>query len=360
MHTPKLKGHFLRFLIGPCVAGILTLGCEAGEQSEVVSQPTEPEEPEAVQAAAEMAPLEPTDEYDVIDPDMSCEDANRFSVRTVERLGYEVTSFTPASDDKKGVIEAKQMGRWGGEEGVSVTIACDPNGVRIATRSDVTPCEQANMVMRQAVESSGFTVTTYTPASLMKAGLITGEKEGAEPTSITITCYIERNRVEMDTSEDSPVLENVDFYKALTDFQLGFFTAFNKLEERLASNPADQDRLYVTLRPLNVVDNQVVFGTKELAVLPLKVNISNPTQQTYLLETQRIALVDSSGKRVKPIGAGETAFPTPSLTDRSIGPGASIQGYLYYPLGTYTGARGSLADQRSQEREGFSVEFKAW
>lgn len=357
MSMPTLKG---RVAIGLCLAGILALGCTSGEQPEVASQPSEPKEPEAVQMATEMAPLEPTDEYDVIDPDMSCEDANRFSVRAVERLGYEVTAFTPATDDAEGKIEAKQMGRWGGEEHVSVTVSCGSNGVRITPRSDVTPCEQANMVMHQAVKSSGFTITTYTPASLLKAGLITGEKEGAGPTSVTITCYIERNRVEMETSEDSPVLDNVDFYQALTDFQLGFFTAFNKLEERVASNPADQDRLYVALRPLNVVDNQVVFGTKELAVLPIKVNISNPTQQTYLLETQRIMLMDASGKRVKPLSEGETAFPAPSLTDRSIGPGAHIQGYLYYPLGTYTGARGSLADQRNQEREGFSVEFKPW
>ena len=356
MHKPTRKGPFL---IGLCVAGIMTLGCDAGEQQQVASQQAE-QKPEAVQMSAAIPPLEPTDEYDVIEPDMSCEDANRFSVRTVERLGYEVTSITPASDVKEGVIEAKQMGRWGGEEGVSVTIACGPNGVRMMARSDVTPCDQANMVMRQALESSGFTITTYTPATFMAAGVITGEKEGAEPTSITITCYIERNRVEMDTSEDSPVLDNVAFYQALSDFQLGFFTTFNKVEERLASNPADQKRLYVTLRPLNSVDNQVVFGTKELAVLPLKVNISNLTQQTYMLETRKITLMDSSGKRVTPMSEGETSFPAPSLTDRPIGPGASIQGYLYYPLGTYTGARGSLADQRNQEREGFSIEFKPW
>ena len=292
---------------------------------------------------------------------MSCEDANRFSVRTVERLGYEVTAFTPASDDTQGVIEAKQMGRWGGEEGVSVTIACGPNGVRIATRSDVTPCEQANMAMRRALESSGFTITTYTPASLIKAG-IAGEKEGAEPTSITITCYIERNRVEMDTSEDSPILGNVAFYQALSDFQLGFFTAFNKLEERLARNPADQDRLYVALRPLNVVDNQVVFGTRELAVLPLKVNISNPIRQTYLLETQRIMLLDAAGKRVKPISEGESPFPAPPLTDRPVGPGASIQGYLTirwehirarggrWPISAIRSERGSASNSKRGER----------
>ena len=30
----------------------------------------------------------------------------------------------------------------------------------------------------------------------------------------------------MDTSEDSPILGNVAFYQALSDFLLGFFTAF--------------------------------------------------------------------------------------------------------------------------------------
>ena len=182
MHTPTLKG---RVVIGLCLAGILTGGCTSGEQSEVTSQSTEPKEPEAVQMAAEMAPLEPTDEYDVIDPDMSCEDANRFSVRAVERLGYEVTSFMPASDDTAGKIEAKQMGRWGGEEVVSVTIACGSNGVRITPRSDVTPCEQANMVMHQAVESSGFTITSYTPATLLKGpvGLPAKKKGRSRPPS---------------------------------------------------------------------------------------------------------------------------------------------------------------------------------
>jgi hypothetical protein len=371
MHTPGLGWYFL---FGCCVVGMTTLGCTSGEQqqasSEQVEQQAEQEKSaagveaestEAVPVATAIPPLEPTDYYDVTDPDLNCEDANRFSVRTVERLGYEVTSFTPAAEDTEGRIEAKQIGRWGGEEEVSVTISCGPKGTLMKPRSNVLPCDQANMIMRQALRSSGFTITSDTPATLASAGRIAGEKEGAKPTSVAITCHVDRNIVEMEISQDSPLVDSVDFYKALSDFQLGFYTAFNKVEGRIARNPADQGRLYVSVRPMNLVDTQIVFGAKDLGVLPLKVNIANPTALTYVLETERIVLLEeASGKRIKPLSAEEASLPTPPLTDRQIGPGASIQGYLYYPSGTYTGARGSMAEQQSQEREGFSVDFKPW
>ncbi len=371
MHTPGLGWYFL---IGCCVVGMTTLGCTSGEQqqasSEQVEQQAEQEKSpagveaestEAVPVATAIPPLEPTDYYDVTDPDLNCEDANRFSVRTVERLGYEVTSFTPAAEDTEGRIEAKQIGRWGGEEEVSVTISCGPKGTLMKPRSNVLPCDQANMIMRQALRSSGFTITSDTPATLASAGRIAGEKEGAKPTSVSITCHVDRNIVEMEISQDSPLVDSVDFYKALSDFQLGFYTAFNKVEGRIARNPADQGRLYVSVRPMNLVDTQIVFGAKDLGVLPLKVNIANPTALTYVLETEKIVLLEeASGKRIKPLSAEEASLPTPPLTDRQIGPGASIQGYLYYPSGTYTGARGSMAEQQSQEREGFSVDFKPW
>ena len=351
-----------------------TLGCNSVEQrqasSEKIKQQAEQEKPaagveaeiaEVVPVAIAVSPLEPTDYYDVIDPDLNCEDANRFSVRTVERLGYEVTSFTAAAENTDGRIEAKQTGLWGGEEEVSVVISCGPKGTVMKPRSNVLPCDQANMAMRQALVSSGFTITSDNPATLVSAGMMKGEKEGAEPTSVSITCHIDRNRVEMEISQDSPLADNVDFYRALSDFQLGFYTAFNKAEGRIAQKPADQGRLYVSVRPMNLVDTQIVFGTKDLGVQALKVNIANPTAQTYLLETERIVLLEeSSGKRVKPLSPGETSLSTPSLTDRTVGPGASVQGYLYYPSGMYTGARGSMADQKSQEREGFSVDFKPW
>ncbi len=301
--------------------------------------------------------LEPTEEYDVRDADMSCEDANRFALRAVERLGYKVTSFDKATNERSGLIKAKQRASWGEDEPVSVEITCHDDGVHIAPRSEIPPCEQANKVMHTAVASSGFTITQFTPATLIKAGLVEGQNEKGESASVSITCYIERNRVEMDTSEDSPLLANVDFYKALSDFQLGFYTAFSKYVELDPSDTGGGNQIRVVVRPFTKTDAKVVFGMEVLDPQPVKVVVNNPTHRTYRLEPERVMLIASSGGRVKPLSLEGQTFPTPPLTTRSITPGSKVEGYLFYPSGTYSGARGSFADNRTNEREGFSVEF---
>ena len=68
------------------------------------------------------AALEPTEEYDVRDADMSCEDANRFALRAVERLGYKVTSFDKATNERSGLIKAKQRASWGEDEPVKCCV----------------------------------------------------------------------------------------------------------------------------------------------------------------------------------------------------------------------------------------------
>lgn len=350
---------------------LLGTGCGLGEWSDSESQsaktsarlreslPTASFPNVPVPAATPLtgALLAPTDEYDIRDAEMSCEDANRHALRAVERLGYEVTGFHRATEAVAGRIDAKQSGSWGGDEPVSVSIACGPEGAHVAPRSEIPPCEQANKIMRKAVESSGFAIRAFHPASLSKVGRLEGRNAAGESIWVSITCYIERNRVEMETSESSPLLENIDFYQALTDFQLGFYTAFNKF---LGSSQSDQgDQVHVSLRPFDETDAQVVFGTKGLDPLPVKIVVANPTPRTYRLETERVMLVAVSGERVKPLAEEGANFPAPSLTDRSISPGARVEGYLFYPAGVYSGARGSLADERNDEREGFRLDFSS-
>ena len=310
-------------------------------------------------ATAPDAKLAPTNEYDIRDAEMTCADANRHALRAVERLGYEVTAFTQASEAAPGRIDAGQRGAWGEDEPVSVGITCGPQGVRLAPRSEIPPCEQANRVMRRAVESSGFTVDAFQPASLSAAGRVEGRNAAGESTWVSITCYIERNRVEMDTDENSPLLENIDFYQALTDFQLGFYTAFNKYLDDAQPSGGPGDTVQVTLQPFDAVDAQIVFGVARIDPLPVKVVIANPTTRTYRLETERVTLIAASGARVEPLAGDATTFPTAALNDRPIPPGARVEGYLFYPSGTYAGARGSLADERTGEREGFRLDFQS-
>ncbi len=64
-----------------------------------------------------------------------CEQANRIVRRTVERLGYTVTSHTPAAYGQRGVIKGT---RYEGREQdtVMLTITCDADAVYVDTRSD--------------------------------------------------------------------------------------------------------------------------------------------------------------------------------------------------------------------------------
>ena len=354
---------FLQFRYLPVLAvmTLLLAGCGSDDRRAAGTSTLAPaaESLPAVSAPATAPELAPTDEYDIRDAEMTCADANRHALRAVERLGYEVTSFTQASETAPGRIDAEQRGAWGEDEPVSVGIACGPQGVRLAPRSEIPPCEQANRVMRRAVESSGFTVDAFQPASLSAAGRVEGRNAAGESTWVSITCYIERNRVEMDTDENSPLLENIEFYQALTDFQLGFYTAFNKYLDDTQPSGGPGDTVQVTLQPFDAVDAQIVFGAANIDPLPVKVVIANPTKRTYRLETERVTLMAASGARVEPLAGDATTFPTTALNDRSIPPGARIEGYLFYPPGTYAGARGSLADDRTGEREGFRLDFQS-
>ena len=88
----------------------------------------------------------------------------------------------------------------------------------------------------------------------------------------------------------------------------------------------------------------------------VEVEISNATAHAYTLKTDKVTLRAASGERVKPLEAGDDT-PTPVLTSQTIAPGANVRGYLSYPPGSYTGARGFLIQEHTHSNEGFSVNF---
>ena len=88
----------------------------------------------------------------------------------------------------------------------------------------------------------------------------------------------------------------------------------------------------------------------------VQVEINNPTNRAYLVKANKVTLRTESGERARPLEANEDS-PTPILTDQTIAPGAKVQGYLSFPPGTYTGARGFLIEEQTQANEGFSVDF---
>lgn len=305
---------------------------------------------------AQSSVVNPQDEYGIIETSLPCEEVNRLAQRSVQQLGYRVDSFVPATAEKKGLITASRTFVWGDKEPVTVQIACKSDGIDIDARPDVPPCEQANRIARLAVEHLGYHVTEFSPAAVGKPGIVKGKKDGHPEVYVTLFC--EGRMVTMDTSSDSPLLQNKDFYNALTDFRRGFFATY-KAQRRVVVPSASPsgDQIHVTMRPLSEADEQAAIGAHLPAVIAVQVEISNPTKRTYLLDTEKIMLVNISGERTKPLVEKDNAFPVHALENQSVAPGEKIKGYLYYPAGTYTGARGSLVEEKSQEREGFEVPF---
>lgn len=306
-----------------------------------------------------------TTEYDLSEPKMSCAEAEKITRRALKRLHYKIIGTPEPPVETGSEIKGIRLGFWGEKEPVSVKISCNPDGAHIAPRAAIPPCEQANRIMRKTVEDSGYEVSLFKPAPLGGSGMVKGKKEGKDPVAVTITCAVERNRVMVDTSSESPLLENRYFYQAFSDFQRGFYAMFKAVVDEFAyqqspayqSKVANLDQVQVGVVRLIAADIKREFGDKVKEVTPIRITVFNSTTNAYLLETDKIVLLSDSGERVKPMKEGDQTLPGPVLSDQTVTPGAYVEGYLFYPPGAYTGARGSFVEQENKEREGFSIQF---
>ena len=314
-----------------------------------------------VQALGESLISGPNWKYPIIDAALTCEQANRVSYRAVERLGYKIASLTPATTEQAGEIKGIREGVWGEQEPVTVKVTCPADGPHVDAHPDIAPCEQGNRISRLAIERHGYQVKEFTPAGMGKPGIVKGEKEGNAPLVITLFCS-RNNGVVMETSSDSPLLKNKDFYLAISDFERGFFAMFKGERSLIVSDQAPVPvgtQIQVMMKPLSLVESKIIFGADVTAVLPVQIEITNPTKQSYQVEVDQVVLLTASGQRVKPLGASEKNFPAPAFTSKTVAPKSAAKGYLYFPPGTYKGARGALVEEQSQEREGFEVRFEA-
>jgi hypothetical protein len=308
-------------------------------------------------APATPAAVDPADEYAITETALDCAEVSRLARRSLERLDYQVTSVVPTEPGAVGVLKGARSFAWGDQETVTVKISCQEGKVAVDARPDVPPCEQANRISRLAVEHLGYKVTEFSPAAIGKPGIVKGAQPGKPEVYITLFC--EGRMVTMDTSSDSPLLKNRDFYNAITDFRRGFYAVY-KGQQRVvaaAATPVASNQLQVLMRPLSKVDTKTMLGSEVATMLAVQVEITNLTKRSYQLDPDKIMLVSIAGERVRPLPEKEHAFPVHALTTQAVVPGAKVKGYLYYQLGTYTGARGVLTEEKSQEREGFEVPF---
>ncbi len=303
------------------------------------------------------AALDPADEYAIAETALDCAEVDRLAHRSLERLDYKITSSTPAGLDTVGVLKGARAFAWGDQETVTVKILCKGGQVDVDARPDVPPCEQGNRISRLAIENLGYKVTEFSPAAVGKPGMVKGAQKGKPEIYIALFC--EGRMVTMDTSSESPLLANRDFYNAITDFRRGFYAVYQGQRRVVTptATPAADKQLQVLMHPLSKVDAKTMLGREIATLLAVQVEITNLTKRSYQLDPEKIMLVSITGERVRPLPDKDHTFPVQALTTQAIVPGAKVKGYLYYQPGAYTGARGALTEEKSQEREGFEVPF---
>jgi hypothetical protein len=269
----------------------------------------------------------PLAQYQLRDLALSCDDTNRATYRTLDALGFTVTDFTPAASGGRGKAKgARGPGPHGGAQNVTVDIECTPAGANV------------------------------------------------------------------DASEDGKVLRQIDFKRA---FYLSF-TAGVKMDERRremdakvaqGSAPASQQRqgLQVKIEPIRgqAAKLDLELDMAAAGVLPVRIQVNNPTEQRYELDPGEVRLQRADRERVGPISVAEVAAliakgkdpdsdkPLSSLSSSELSaklqsklftatfvqPRSDATGYLFFPLADYKRARIVLTEAGSEEAEGFAVEF---
>jgi hypothetical protein len=276
---------------------------------------------------------------------------------------------------------------------VALAIACTPMHAQYNVRRSNITCDQANRYAFQSLKSLGYTVTSFEPASIGRAGLLRASKseDNAGRSSshdgvVHITC--DSSEVRLEASEDQILSQDMTFTR-------GFYLAFTGIADNSTTNAAYADEqaggateggVKFKIQPQLALETKIDFGEDLAAggVLAVKVVVQNGSPVTYTLDPAaielrarggsdkvgQIAIGDAAKAVAKAAAAGldpgipgptaasiETTLRQRALAGRTLKPGDKAEGFVYFPTGTYARARATLVDVESGESEGFLVEF---
>ena len=262
---------------------------------------------EANRAAARAEPL--AELYKITDTDLSCEQAQQLAYKTVERMGYRVTSASRAAPGKTGAIQARQR-RSGQTALVQVTIQCQPQDVVV-----------------DAGSLSILDVASPTPHPL-------------------VTDYHEREAPRLTQNRPPPT----------TYFRRAFYSLFHGLAAQV-KRYGPEGQVYVHIRPLPPMEAELLFGVHTPDIFIVAVEVANRTQQTYVFDTEQVHLLSAGGGTVRALAEKDAASLPPPMVSQALAAYVATHGYLYYPAGEYLSVQGTLTEVQSQERQGFQIEF---
>jgi hypothetical protein len=257
-------------------------------------------------------------------------------------------------------------------------------------RSNLT-CDQANRYAFQSVKSLGYTVTTFEPAAVGTPGVLRGTKSDEGRSSdhegvVHIAC--DAAEVRLDAAEEQFLSQDMTFTR-------GFYLAFTGIADHAVSGAAYAEEqsggsasggVKFKIQPQLALETKLDFGEDLGAggVLAVKVTVQNGSAETYKLDVDAIELrsregtdkvlqmdIPTAAKAVAKATAADLGpgIPGPSpatiestlreraLKGRTLKPGDSAEGFVYFPAGSYARGRATLLDAATGESEGFLVEF---
>jgi hypothetical protein len=277
----------------------------------------------------------------------------------------------------------------------SLLIACNPPIKQYELENQALSCDEANRLAYRTIEAMRFKVSEFQPGGPGQRGVIKASRTvtgGDEQQSVTITVDCKANGADIDASEDGAWMRQLEFKRAFHHAYLNVVqmrAANEQLDEQIIAGtaPASQQRrdLRVVIQPLRGQAGKLdfPFDLAAAGVLPVRIEIANLTPRTYTLDVAQIRLTRADRERVAALpprdaaariaGATRGNPPEPVTTASreavadalgvrqfnasEIAPGAVREGFLYFPLADYLGARVVLTDKETGEDEGVRVEF---
>jgi hypothetical protein len=262
----------------------------------------------------------PIRQFDLNNRPLTCEQANDYTLRTLQAMGFTVTAFQPAAIGRPGRLRGTREER--GTQNVTVDVTC--NGKTV----DIDASEDGKFLGRLEFKRGFYLSFT----GIAQAAAVTE----AEQRAAALHPAAERKGAGLRV-----LIEPVRGQAAKLDFDLDLAAA---------------------------------------GVLPVRITITNGTSRTYRFDSADIVLMQKDGTRVHPLSLDDTAQrvvtapraadaappDSQTLTEQlrehalsgdTIAATQSVKGYLFFPLAPYVKGRVSLEDQATEESEGFVVEF---
>lgn len=264
--------------------------------------------------------------YVVHSAELTCEEGNRYAYAAVTDMGMKVTSFRQARPGQPGKLTAVGRDRRG-----DVTVTCDAAGVHI----DPDQTSMGDRVFERGV----FLSVTGRSGLRMDRGEVTGRDRPIESLAQAVSEGV--------PTETGTVLVEVQP-------QRGFETVLD-FDADLAS--AGILPIRVTLR--NGSKRSYSFSPEDVTVRVR--GSSEPASPLSAADAAaRLAAKAGSGGSQTDIGNVQSAqkiIVEKQLKGAKLAPGASVTGYVYYPVADYDGAKIRMLDVAAQETETFLVQF---